>query len=162
MQNNPPTFMNGNSEYLTFNLAGEEYGIDILKVKEILAYQAVTKIANTAPFIIGIINLRGNIVPIVDLRIKFNLREVNYDGCTVVIVLNILEREIGIVVDCVLDVISLPAEHIHAAPKLGPNEDVQYFAGVGTLDGRMIILTDIERLLSASEMALFAFPGELT
>ena len=162
MQNNPTPFTIGNSEYLTFNIGKEEYGIDILKVKEIQAYQTVTKIANTAPYIIGIINLRGTIVPIVDLRIKFNLRDVNYDGYTVVIVLTILGRDIGIVVDGVLDVVYLPTDHIHIAPKLGPNEDLQYFAGVGTLDDRMIILTDIEHLLSASDMALFAFSGELT
>jgi purine-binding chemotaxis protein CheW len=142
-------------ECLTFTLGDENYGIDILRVQEIRGYEAVTKIANSPDFIKGVINLRGVIVPIVDMRIKFGLPKVTYDQFTVVIVLNIAGRIIGMVVDGVSDVISLTPEQIRPAPEFGASLDTQYIVGLGTLDERMIILMDIERLMAEQDMALF-------
>jgi purine-binding chemotaxis protein CheW len=141
-------------EYLTFSLGAEEYAVDILKVQEIRGYEAVTHIANTPAFIKGVINLRGVIVPIVDLRIKFGTAEPAYDQFTVVIVLNVLGRVVGAVVDSVSDVVNLSAEQVRPAPELGA-VDTRYLTGLGTIDSRMLIIVDIERLLSSAEMQLF-------
>ncbi len=145
-----------NSEYLAFMLGDEVYGIDILTVQEIRAYEPVTKIANTPDFIKGVINLRGVIVPIVDMRIKFHLDAVDYNQFTVVIILNVCGRVIGMVVDGVSDVVDLSPEQIHAAPEFGACLDTEYLRGMATVDERMIILVDIERLMSASDMSLIA------
>ena len=141
-------------EYLTFTLGNEEYGMDILKVQEIRGYDAVTAIANTPPFIKGVINLRGIIVPIVDLRIKFNLGKVNYDELTVVIILSLSNRVVGVVVDSVSDVLTLSPEQIKAAPQLSTSLDTRYIVGMGTVDQRMLILVDIERLMTSKDMDL--------
>ena len=141
-------------ELLTFTLGSEEYGIDILKVQEIRGYEAVTTIANAPDFIKGVINLRGIIVPVVDMRIKFKLDSVTYDETTVVIILNIAKRVVGMVVDGVSDVTTLKAEQIRAAPEFGAGLDVQYLQGLGTVDDRMIILVDIEKLMSSRDMEL--------
>ena len=141
-------------EYLTFILGAEEYGIDILKVQEIRGYDAITKIANAPPFIKGVINLRGVIVPIVDLRIKFNLGEPTYDQFTVVIILNIGKRVMGIVVDGVSDVIQLNSDNLHPSPEFGSILDTRYILGLGTVEERMIIVVDIELLMTSQEMSL--------
>jgi len=141
-------------ELLTFTLGSEEYGIDILKVQEIRGYEAVTTIANAPEFIKGVINLRGIIVPIVDMRIKFKLGSVTYDQTTVVIILNISNRVVGMVVDGVSDVTALKPEEIKPAPEFGSGLDVQYLQGLGTVDDRMIILLDIEKLMTSRDMEL--------
>jgi purine-binding chemotaxis protein CheW len=145
-----------NRESLAFKLGSEEYGIDILKVQEIRGYDAVTRIANTPDFIKGVINLRGVIVPIMDMRIRFNLGTPTYDSLTVVIILHIADRTIGMVVDSVSDVITLAPEQIKPAPKMGTALDTDYLIGLGTIDDRMIILVDIDRLLSSDEIGLVA------
>ena len=142
------------SEFLTFTLGSEEYGMDILKVQEIRGYDAVTTIANTPDFIKGVINLRGTIVPIVDLRIKFHLGTVEYNQLTVVIILNLGHRVVGIVVDSVSDVLALTPEQIRPTPDLSAGLDTQYITGLGTVGERMLILVDIEKLMSSHEMAL--------
>ncbi len=141
-------------EFLTFTLGPEEYGIDILKVQEIRGYDTVTTIANTPEFIKGVINLRGIIVPIVDMRIKFKLEKVTYDELTVVIILNLASRVVGMVVDGVSDVIALKPEQIKEAPKFGATLDTKYLMGLGTVDERMLILVDIEMLMSSRDMEL--------
>jgi len=141
-------------EYLTFTLGAEEYGIDILKVQEIRGYDAVTKIANAPAFIKGVINLRGVIVPIVDLRIKFNLGNLTYDQFTVVIILNIGKRVMGVVVDGVSDVIQLSSDNLRPSPEFGSILDTRYILGLGTVEDRMIIVVDIERLMTSQEMSL--------
>jgi purine-binding chemotaxis protein CheW len=143
------------SELLTFTLGREEYGIDILKVQEIRGYDAVTTIANAPEFIKGVINLRGIIVPIVDMRIKFHLGNVEYNQFTVVIILNVANRVVGIVVDGVSDVIALTPEQIKPSPEFSTTLDTQYITGLGTVDERMIIVVDIEKLLSSKDMELF-------
>ena len=145
-------------EFLTFTLGGEEYAIDILKVQEIRGYESVTRIANTPAFIKGVINLRGLIVPIVDMRIKFNLGEPVYNEFTVTVILNLGKRVIGIVVDSVSDVISLNEEEIRPAPEFG-TFDMQYLLGLAAVHDRMLILIDIEQLMSSAEMALMEQPS---
>jgi purine-binding chemotaxis protein CheW len=141
-------------EYLTFRLGNEEYGIDILKVQEIRGYDAVTAIANAPAFIKGVINLRGIIVPIVDLRIKFAVGSAHYDQFTVVIILNIGKRVVGVVVDSVSDVLTLSGQQVKAAPEFATTLNTEYITGLGTVDERMLILVDIERLMSSADMAL--------
>jgi purine-binding chemotaxis protein CheW len=144
----------GSRELLTFTLGKEEYGIDILKVQEIRGYDAVTAIANAPEFIKGVINLRGIIVPIVDMRIKFKLGNVTYNELTVVIILNVASRVVGIVVDGVSDVIALTSDQIKPAPEFSESLDMQYITGMGTVDQRMIIVVDIEKLMSSRDMDL--------
>src|SRR5476651_927781 len=141
-------------ELLTFTLGREEYGIDILKVQEIRGYDAVTTIANAPEFIKGVINLRGIIVPIVDMRIKFKLGTPVYDQFTVVIILNIGGRIVGMVVDSVSDVTTLTPEQVKPAPEMGTAFNSDYIIGLGTIDERMLILVDIDRLMSSAEMGL--------
>ena len=141
-------------EYLTFTLGPEEYAIDILKVQEIRGYEKPTTIANVPNFIKGVINLRGTIVPVVDLRIKFQVGKAEYTPFTVVIILNIAERVVGIVVDGVSDVTSLRPDQIHPAPEFAATVDTKYIQGLTTLEDRMLIVVDITRLMLSSEMAL--------
>jgi len=145
---------NRTSEYLTFRLGQEEYGIDILKVQEIRGYESPTRIANAPSFIKGVVNLRGTIVPIVDMRLKFNCKSANYDAFTVVIVLNLQHRIVGIVVDSVSDVMSLTVDQIRSAPDIESIIDSDSVIGLGALDNRMLILIDIEKLMSSSDMGL--------
>ncbi|UQY42700.1 chemotaxis protein CheW [Mixta hanseatica] len=141
-------------EFLVFTLGDEEYGIDILKVQEIRGYDQVTRIANTPAFIKGVTNLRGVIVPIIDLRVKFAQPGVQYNDNTVVIVLNLKHRVVGIVVDGVSDVLSLTADQIRPSPEFAVTMSTEYLTGLGALGERMLILVDIEKLLSSDEMAL--------
>ena len=155
MQANEGQAADGNSrELLTFTLGSEEYGIDILKVQEIRGYDAVTTIANSPDFIKGVISLRGIIVPIVDMRIKFKLGNITYNELTVVIILNVANRVVGIVVDGVSDVIALTAEQLKPAPEFSSSLDMQYIMGLGTVDERMIIVMDIEKLMTGRDMDL--------
>jgi len=142
------------SEFLAFTLGREEYGIDILRVQEIRGYEPVTRIANAPDFIKGVVNLRGTIVPIVDMRIKFDLGTPTYDQFTVVIILNIGGRVVGMVVDSVSDVTTLAPEQVKPAPEIGTAFDTDYLIGLGMLDERMLILVDIDKLMSSSEMGL--------
>jgi len=143
-------------EFLVFTLGDEKYGIDILKVQEIRGYDAdvVTRIANVSPFIKGVTNLRGIIVPIVDLRIKFNLGKVSYDAQTVVIILNLVDRVVGIVVDGVSDVLMLNANQISTAPEFAATLSTEYLIGLGTAEDHMLILVDIEKMMVSEDMAL--------
>lgn len=141
-------------EYLTFSLGSEEYGMDILKVQEIRGYDAVTQIANTPDFIKGVINLRGVIVPIVDLRVKFRLGNPDYTAFTVVIIINVLGKVIGLVVDGVSDVVALTADQIKQSPEMGAAVDTRYIDGLGTVNDQMLILVDMERLMGSEEMQL--------
>lgn len=141
-------------EYLTFALGTQQYGVDILKVQEIRGYDGVTSIPNTPAFLKGVINLRGTIVPVLDLRLKFNLGDASYDGFTVMIILNLAGRVVGVVVDSVSDVVNLTADQVRAAPSLGSAIDARYLVGVGIVEKRMILLIDIERLLGSEELAM--------
>jgi|CXWL01.1.fsa_nt_gi purine-binding chemotaxis protein CheW len=141
-------------EFLSFRLGAEEYGIEILKVREIRGWEKPTAIANTPSFIKGVINLRGTIVPIVDLRVKFNLADCRYDGLTVVIILGVAGRVVGAVVDAVSDVLSLTAAQIKPAPEFSGSLETRFITGLATLEERMLILLDIEKLLTSRDMLL--------
>ncbi|MBZ2160541.1 chemotaxis protein CheW [Alteromonas stellipolaris] len=143
-------------EYLSFVLADEHYALDIKTVKEIRGYEQVTKIANAPAFIKGVINLRGDIVPIVDLRLKFNVGKATYTEFTIVIMLNIQDRIVGIVVDGVSDVIRLMEDQILAPPEFGVAFDSRYLHGLADVDGQMVILVNIESLITSEEMGLVA------
>ena len=141
-------------EYLMFRLGGEEYGIDILKVQEIRSYEQPTRIANAPAFLKGVVNLRGVIVPIIDLRVKFGCESVEFNGFTVVIVLNVKGRVLGAVVDAVSDVMELAAEAVKPAPDIATAVDTSYITGIGSVGERMLILIDIESLMSSEELGL--------
>ena len=143
------------SEYLTFRVGQEEYGIDILKVREIRRYEQPTRIARTPAFIKGVVNLRGTIVPIVDLRMKLHEGSTpQYGDFTVVVILNLLDRVVGIVVDSVSDVLQLSPEHISDVPEFESSIDHDCIEGLGSVAGRMLILLDIEKLMSNVDMGL--------
>ena len=142
-------------EFLSFRIGGEAYGIDLLSVQEIRGYEHCTHLANAPDFVKGIINLRGNIVPILDMRLRFGIGAPTYDALTVVIILNVADRTIGMVVDSVKDVVALAWEQIRPAPALG-KVDMDALIGVATLEDGMVILLDIEHLLKEEEIGLLA------
>ncbi len=142
-------------EFLSFILGDEHYALDIMSVKEIRGYETVTKIANAPPFIKGVINLRGDIVPIVDLRLKFEVGKAVYDEFTIVIMLNVNNRIVGIVVDGVSDVIKLKSDEIRPPPEFGVAFDSKFLLGLAPINDEMIILVNIERLISSDELGLY-------
>lgn len=154
MEKNTETTTTGAREYLTFRLDQEEYGIDILKVQEIRGYEPPTRIAHAPAFIKGVVNLRGTIIPIVDMRLKFNCSKAEYNSFTVVIILNLRNRVVGIVVDSVSDVMELSAESIRPAPDIESVIDNDCIMGLGSVGERMLILLDIEKLMSGLDMGL--------
>jgi len=149
-------------EFLTFRLGAEEYGIDILRVQEIRSYEQPTRIANAPQFIKGVVNLRGVIVPIIDLRLKLGCDSAEYNTFTVVVVLNVKGRVVGAVVDSVSDVLELKKEEIKPSPEMNSSVDASYITGIGTVktgqgeneSERMLILMDIEGLMSSADMGL--------
>ncbi|MCW5219724.1 chemotaxis protein CheW [Verminephrobacter aporrectodeae] len=143
-------------EYLAFRLDQEEYGIDILKVQEIRGYEPPTRIANAPGFIKGVVNLRGTIVPIVDMRIKLHCAQADYNDFTVVIILNLRQRVVGIVVDSVSDVMDLASDSIRPAPDVESAIENGCILGLGSVDERMLILLDIEKLMASADMELVA------
>jgi purine-binding chemotaxis protein CheW len=142
------------AEVLAFRLGKEEYGIDILKVQEIRGYENVTRIANAPEFIKGVVNLRGTIVPIIDMRIRFNLGTPTYDQFTVVIILSLDSRVVGMVVDSVSDVTELSPHQIRSAPSMDSIPNTDHFLGIGTVDDRMLILIDIDKVMSSADIRL--------
>lgn len=144
------------TEFLAFKLGAEEYGIDILRVQEIRSFEEPTRFANSPAFIKGVINLRGVIVPIIDMRIKFNLAQVTYDTFTVVIVLNIGQQVVGMVVDGVSDVITLTPEQLRPVPEFSSTIGTDHLLAIGSVGNRMLILLDIEKLMTSTEMGLIA------
>ena len=141
-------------EFLASKLGKEEYGIDILRVQEIRSYEEPTRLATAPAFIKGVLNLRGVIVPVFDMRLKFNLDQARYDSFTVVIVLNIGHRVVGMVVDAVSDVITLTSEQLRPVPEFGSAIASDHLLAIGAIDQRMLILVDIEKLMTGAEMGL--------
>jgi len=142
------------TEYLAFTLGREEYGLNILRVQEIRGYEPATRIANAPAFIKGVVNLRGTIIPVIDMRIKLGLGDATYDPLTVVIILNISGRIVGIVVDSVSDVTTLKSHQLRPAPEVGSALDNEYLIGLGDLGERMLILVDIDKLMTSADMGL--------
>jgi len=142
------------SEVLVFVLGREEYGVDILKVQEIRGYEKVTPIPAAPGYLKGVVNLRGIIVPVIDLRVKFGMPDPRYDAFTVVVILRLARRVIGVVVDGVSDVMALRAQDVKPAPQLGSVVESSFIEGLGTGGDRMVLLLDIEKLLSTGELNL--------
>lgn len=142
------------AEFLAFTMGQEEYGLDILKVQEIRGYEAVTTLANAPDYFKGVVNLRGVIVPIIDMRIRFNLGTPTYDQFTIVIVLNLGGAVMGMVVDSVSDVTTLLPGQIRPPPQLGSAIRADYLIGLGTIDERMLILIDIDKLMGSDDIGL--------
>jgi len=148
------------SEYLSFTLGDEQYGVDILNVQEIRGYDGVTRIPDAPECIKGVINLRGTIVPVMDLRLKLGLEHASYDAFTVMIVINYQQRVLALVVDSVSDVIALDPAHVRPPPELGSRVDARHISGIGTVDERMLIVLNIESLMI--ETAVGSEPAETT
>ncbi len=139
-------------QYLTFDLADEHYGVDILKVQEIKGYTAVTKIPNTPSYMTGVLNLRGTIVPIVDLRLKFGMEPTEPTSFTVIVVVNVGKRVMGFLVDAVSDVLELASKDIQPPPELGSKVDITFVSGIGNCNDRLVTLLDIDRVLTDAEV----------
>jgi purine-binding chemotaxis protein CheW len=144
----------GTREFLAFKIGREEYGIDILRVQEIRSYEKPTHIANAPAFIKGVINLRGVIVPVLDMRLKFNLDDVRSDGTTALIVLNLHSRTVAIVVDSVSDVITLSPQQMRPVPEFSALVPTEHLLAIGSVDDRALILVDIVKLMSGADMGL--------
>lgn len=146
---------NGSAEanqFLTFILAEETYGLDILKVQEIRGWSQVTQIPNAPTYIRGVINLRGEIVPILDVRRRFSMDEIEFTQTTVVIVVNVQERTIGMVVDGVSDVIDLPEEELRPAPEFGSAIDSSFVSGLASIEEKMVIILNVDEMLKGCDL----------
>ena len=141
-------------QYLTLRLGTEEYALDILRVQEIRSYEEPTRMVNAPTFVKGVVNLRGVIVPIVDLRLKLNIEKVAYDEFTVVIILNVRGTVVGAVVDAVSDVVTLTSQSIKAAPQFDAAIDARFITGLATVGDRMLIVMNIEALMSSAELGM--------
>ena len=142
-------------EYLAFRLGDEVYAIDILKVQEIRVFEAVTKLPGAPDYIKGVINLRGLIAPVLDLRVKFGFKEAAYGPFTVVVVLYVHDRLVAVVADAVIDVVALIEDEIKPPPEFATSVNVEYVMGLGASGDHMLILLDIEKLISSQELGLF-------
>lgn len=145
-------FSTDGSQFLTFTLGDEYYGVEILRVQEIKGYTAVTRIPNTPEYIKGVLNLRGTIVPIVDLRAKFGMAQVEYGKVTVIIVLEVKGRTMGIIVDAVSDVLNIPSRDLQPAPDFGHAVDVSFLSGIGKSGDKLVALLDIDKVLAVGEI----------
>lgn len=156
--------LTGEDQFLTFMLAGEEYGVDILRVQEIKGWDTVTAIPNTPEYIRGVINLRGTIVPIIDMRMRFGMEPLEYGPLTVVIVLRVeaetRSRIMGIVVDAVSDVYNIPEEQINPSPDFGGQVDTGFINGLASVEEKMVIVLDVDRMLDFNELAAIGKLGE--
>lgn len=151
-------------QYLTFMLSGEEYGIEILKVQEIKGFDTVTPIPNTPVHMLGVLNLRGSIIPIVDLRKRFNLESIPYGATTVVIVVKVEDeteqKTVGLVVDAVADVYRLESDNIQPSPEMGHAINTEFVKGLATVDDKMVILLAVDRLANFKELSAASVPGD--
>ncbi|MCF8120008.1 MAG: chemotaxis protein CheW [Deltaproteobacteria bacterium] len=144
-------------KYLTFSMADEEYGIGILKIKEIIGMMTITSVPRTPAFVKGVINLRGQVIPVVDLRLRFGMEEIDYTDRTCIIVVEIRGDAgavtIGIVVDSVSEVLNIKADEIEQTPTFGTRLNTDYILGMAKMEGSVKILLDIDKVLSAEEVA---------
>ena len=146
---NQTSFATDGSQYLTFRLAQEEYGVEILKVQEIKGYSAITPIPNTPSYLKGVMNLRGTIVPVVDLRSKFAMNEAEYNQFTVIIVVKVAAKVMGLIVDAVSDVLNIPNTDIQPTPDFGSEVDARYINGMAKAGDKLVVLLDIDRVMNA-------------
>jgi len=142
----------GEGQYVTFLIAGETYGIEVLRVQEIIGMTSITRVPNTMDFMKGVINLRGMVVPVVDMRLKFSMEEKDYDAFTVIIIVEVSGHMIGLIVDSVSDVVGVPLESIQDTPHFSARIGTDFISGIGRLDETLIIMLDIDRVISAEEL----------
>lgn len=140
-------FTSDGRQFLTFSLGAEEYGVDILKVQEIKGYAPATPIPNTPSFIKGVMNLRGTIIPVVDLRRKLSMDDAEYNQFTVIIVVKVAAKVVGLVVDSVSDVLNIPNADVQDSPDLGGHVDVRFVSGMAKVNDKLVMLLDIEKVL---------------
>jgi len=145
------TDVNATTQYLTVNLAQEEYGIDILAVREIRGWTPVTRIPQAPHYVLGVLNLRGAIVPVLDLRLRFGLSREEYDATTVTVIVMVAGRLFGIVVDAVSDVLDIENIHLRPVPDMGTAVDTEYLKGLTSIDERMVLLLDADKLLQPQD-----------
>ena len=148
-----PGYASEGSQYLTFTLGEEDYGIEILRVQEIKGYTGITPIPNTPRHVRGVMNLRGTVIPVVDLRVKFGMAEKEYDKFTVTIVVTVRDKVVGLVVDAVSDVLDIPAGQMRPAPDLGTRTDTRFISGMATMGDKLVVMLDIDRLLGEDELS---------
>jgi purine-binding chemotaxis protein CheW len=141
------SFATDGSQYLTFRLGDEEYGVEILKVQEIKGYSAVTPVPNTPPYVKGVMNLRGTIVPVMDLRAKFGMAEAEYNQFTVIIVLTVGAKVMGLIVDAVSDVLNIPRADVQATPDFGAQVDARFISGMAKAGEKLVVLLDIDTVI---------------
>jgi purine-binding chemotaxis protein CheW len=153
--NSQISFASDGSQFLTFTLGAEEYGVEILKVQEIKGYSAITPIPNTPSYVKGVMNLRGAIIPIVDLRAKLAMPEAAYNQFTVIIVVRVGPKTVGVVVDAVSDVLNIPAKDVQPTPDFGAQVDARFISGLAKTGDRLVVLLDIDKVLGG-ESALSA------
>ena len=147
------SFATDGSQYLTFRLGEEEYGVEILKVQEIRGYTAITPVPNTPAYLKGVMNLRGTIVPVVDLRAKFGMEAAEYTAFTVIIVLTVGTKVVGLIVDAVSDVLNIPKTDIQATPDFGAQVDARFISGMAKAGDKLVVLLDIDRVLGEAGLA---------
>ena len=147
------SFATDGSQYLTFRLRDEEYGVEILKVQEIKGYTAITPVPNTPGYLKGVMNLRGTIVPVVDLRAKFGMEAAEYTAFTVIIVLTVGTKVMGLIVDAVSDVLNIPKTDIQATPDFGAQVDARFISGMAKAGDKLVVLLDIDRVLGGDVAA---------
>ena len=152
-------FAAGGSQYLTFTLDQEEYGVEILKVQEIKGYSAITPIPNTPSYIKGVMNLRGTIIPVVDLRSKFSLQEAEYNRFSVIIVVTVGTKVMGLVVDAVSDVLNIPNADLQAPPDFGAQVDIAFIKGMTKAGEKLVILLDLDEVLGGEELVTLGSPN---
>lgn len=145
-------FASDGNQYLTFKLGDEQYGVEILRVQEIKGYTGVTRIPNIPEHYKGVLNLRGTIVPIVDLRMKFGMESVDYTKMTVIIVVEVNERVMGMIVDTVSDVMNIAAKDVQPVPEFGSDVDVGFISGIGNYEDTLVTFLDIDKVLSVKEI----------
>ncbi len=148
------SFATDGNQFLTFALGGEQYGVEILKVQEIRGYQAITPIPNSPLYIRGVMNLRGTIIPVVDLRAKLAMTEAEYNQFTVIIVVNVGPKVMGVIVDAVSDVLNIPRTDIQPTPDFGADVDARFINGMAKAGDKLIALLDIDRVLVGDEIAV--------
>ncbi|TAL29785.1 MAG: purine-binding chemotaxis protein CheW [Spirochaetes bacterium] len=141
------------NQFVTFMIGGETYGVEVLKVQEIIGMTQITHVPNTMVFMKGVINLRGSVVPVVDMRIKFAMEERDYDAFTVIIIVEVRERMIGMIVDSVSDVVGIPVKGIQDTPHFSAHIETDFISGIGQVEDKLVIILDVDRILSTQEIS---------
>ncbi len=139
-------------QYVTFIIGEETYGVEVLKVQEIIGMTQITHVPNTMSYMKGVINLRGSVVAVVDMRLKFTMQERDYDSFTVIIIVEVRERMIGMIVDSVSDVVSIPVKGIQDTPHFSSKIETDFIKGIGQVDEKLVIILDVDKILTTDEL----------